>query len=72
MLGCHGYRLYTKISVVVKQCVLVTRNSIVGPGLLGPIGASSRQFSCVSTRKLCRKFDGRLRCYGFEERRMIM
>lgn len=61
-----------KISVVIKQYVLVTRNSRVGPGFLGPTDTSVRQFSCVSTRKVCRKFNGMLRYYGFEGRRMVM
>lgn len=72
MLGCHGYRLCIKISVVIKQYVLVTRNSSVGPGFLGPIDTSVRQFSCVCARKVCRKFDGMLRYYGFEVRSMVM
>lgn len=54
-----------KISVVIKQCVLVTRNSSVGPGFWGLIGASERWFSCVSTRKVYRKFGGMLKYYGF-------
>lgn len=66
-----GYKLCVKISAVIQQSVLVSRNSSAVPGILGPICASGRQFSYVSTRNACRKFDWVLRHCGFEVRMVI-
>lgn len=66
-----SYKLCVKISAVIQQSVLVSRNSSAVPGILGPICASGRQFSYVSTRNACRKFDWVLRHCGFEVRMVI-
>lgn len=66
-----GYKLSVKISVIIQQSILVTRNSSAVPGLLGPMCTFGRQFSYVSTRNACRKFDWVLRHYGFEVRMII-